>query len=166
MWGGKLRKHWYLNTYRAETDSAIKSYSTLWIEDVGRIGFFPYNISGATGAISYLLCFSEDGQMVYQNPQYNTCFFYTSTESIFNPVKDFKVFPNPVYGELLIEGDFRKEKLVLELYSGKGELVKTECMEGSGNSYRIDIKTLKSGIYFLRVHSTKVKYLEEVIVKK
>lgn len=62
-WGGKLRKHWYLNTYRAENDSADKFYSTLWIEDVGKTGIFTQNINGATGAISYLLCFSEDGQI-------------------------------------------------------------------------------------------------------
>lgn len=163
-WGGKLRKHWYLNTYRAETDSADKHYSTLWIEDVGRPGFFPDNINKPYGAISYLLCFSEDGQMVYKNPQFNTCFL-TSTESISRAGKQNKVYPNPATSELLIEGDFDKEA-VLELYSTQGELVKTECMDGGGSKYRIDIKTLRSGIYVLRVHSTKGKYLEEVIVKK
>lgn len=163
-WGGKLRKHWYLNTYRAENDSADKFYSTLWIEDVGKIGTFTQNINGGSGA-DYLLCFSEDGQIVYQNPQFNTCFL-TSTESISRAGKEYKVYPNPASSELLIEGNFHKEELVLELYSTKGELVKAECMEGGETRYRIDIKTLKSGIYFLRVHSTKGKYLEEVIVKK
>ncbi|MGE5448667.1 MAG: T9SS type A sorting domain-containing protein, partial [Bacteroidales bacterium] len=54
----------------------------------------------------------------------------------------------------------------LELYSVNGELIKTVCLEGSINHYRIDVRNLKSGIYLIRLLSPEGKYAEEVIIKK
>lgn len=164
MWGGKIRKHWYLNPIHAAADSVNEFYSTLWVEDVGQIDFFPHNTSGDTGATSYLLCFTEDGQMVYQNPLYNTC-VYTSTENISNQNKEFKVYPNPVSKELFVEGNFYEKDYSLEMYSINGEMVKTECLESGSHLNRIDMSFLRNGIYVLRLISTSGKFIEEVIIK-
>jgi len=54
----------------------------------------------------------------------------------------------------------------LELYSVKGELVNTECLEGGSNLHRIDVSSLKSGVYVVRLISASGRYSEEVVIKK
>jgi hypothetical protein len=165
LWGGKMRKHWYLNPVHAEGDTVKEWYKTLWIEDVGQIEYFPFNVSGAVGATTRLLCFQENGQQVYQNPEYNTC-FYTSLSDIPNPIKGFKVYPNPVSGELFIQPSSNNDEgFTIEMYSVKGELIKTECLEADSSLHRIDTSSLRNGIYILRLISDSGKYDEKVIVK-
>ena len=166
LWGGKLRKHWYLYPVHAEGDTIREWYKTLWVEGVGQINYFPSNVGVNYGAKLFLLCFEENGQQVYQNPEYNTC-FYTSLDDIPNPDKGFKVYPNPVLGELFIQANSNTtEAYTLEMYSAKGELVKTECLESRSNLHRIDVSSLRNGIYILRLISASGKYVEKVIIKE
>jgi hypothetical protein len=58
------------------------------------------------------------------------------------------------------------EGFTLKLYSIKGELVKTECLDVGMNTYRLDIRTLKNGIYILHLISASGRYAEEVIIKE
>ncbi len=75
-WGGKIRKHWYL------TDSKKNSSkTTVWIEGVGNMNNFTRSTDiNITGGYSSLLCFTEKGAKVFQNPQYNSCYI---SESLF-----------------------------------------------------------------------------------
>jgi len=160
-WGGKLRKHWYLNPISDDT-----FHRTLWIEGVGQINYFISNINGGIGAEPYLLCYSESGQQVYQNPKYNTC-FYTSSGMIKNPRQDFKIYPNPVSAELVVRTTLTDDEgYTLDLYSIKGELIKTKCIEPNNNDLRIDVRNLNSGTYIIRILSTSGKYAEEVFIKE
>jgi hypothetical protein len=78
-WGGKLRKHWYLDTHGHD-----HPHNTVWIEGVGQTGLFTRSTeSGISGASCNLLCFSENGETVFQNPEYNSCWVYiTSAPSV------------------------------------------------------------------------------------
>ena len=166
LWGGKLRKHWYLYPVHAEEDTIKEWYKTLWVEGVGQINYFPSNVGVNYGAKLFPLCFEENGQQVYQNPDYNTC-FYTSLNDIPNLDKGFKVYPNPVSGELFIQPSSNTEEaFTLEMYSVKGELVKTECLEQGSTLHRIDVSSLRNGIYILRLISSSGKYDEKVIIKE
>jgi len=79
----------------------------------------------------------------------------------------FKVYPNPVSGELFIQSSSNiNEGFTLEMYSVKGELVKTECLEPDNTLHRIDTSLLRNGIYILRLISDSGKYDEKVIVKE
>jgi hypothetical protein len=81
-------------------------------------------------------------------------------------VSQFKVFPNPVSGELFIQTNQSvDEDFKFELYSVKGELIRKECLEAERTLYRIDVNSLKDGVYFLRLISVSGKYSEEVIIK-
>jgi hypothetical protein len=160
-WGGKLRKHWYLNPV-----SGPEYYKTVWIEGVGNIRSPILSVNDNVGALSFLLCFFENGQQVYQNPDYNSC-FYTDLNDIPNQDKGFKIFPNPVSGQLFIQSSsIIDETYTLEIYSVKGELVKTECLDPGSNLHRIDTSSLLNGIYILRLISDSGKYDEEVVIKE
>lgn len=160
-WGGKLRKHWYLNPV-----SGDEFHRTVWIEGVGQRNYFISNINGGIGALPFLLCYTENGQLVYQNPEYNTC-FYTSSINTQNPTRGFKVYPNPISGELFIQPTSNiDEGFILELYSVKGELVKKECLDAGSNLHRVNTSSIRNGIYILRMISDSGKYSEEVIIKE
>jgi hypothetical protein len=76
-WGGKMRKHWYF--------VGVEHYSsktTLWIEGVGNKNNFTRSSEvGITGGTSSILCFEENDQLVYQNPQYNDCYINSSVSA-------------------------------------------------------------------------------------
>jgi len=166
LWGGKLRKHWYLYPVHAVGDTIREWNKTLWIEDVGQINYFPSNVGTNYGSKLFLLCFDENNQQIYHNPEYNTC-FYTSLNDIPKPEKGFKVYPNPVSGELFVQMNSPIGKpYTLELYSIKGELIRTECLEAGSMLCRIDTGSLRNGIYILRLISDSGNYDEKVIVKK
>ena len=90
---------------------------------------------------------------------------YTNTNIV--NTKDIGVFPNPFTHELFIQSNSTNEEAyTLELYSVKGELVKTECLDGGTNLHRIDVSSLKRGIYIVRLISASGRYSEEVIIKE
>lgn len=158
--GSVNKKYLYLHLI------VIPSHTLTWVDGVGSL-FHPlipddFWVSGGT---SKLICFEENGVLVYHNPEYKDCFF-TSSINLDDPAGELKVYPNPVSDKLLVEGDFHEKGHSLELYSVNGELVKTECLDSGMNQYRIDVSSLKNGIYILRLTSASGKYEEKVIIKK
>ena len=72
-----MRKHWYF--VGGENN---RTKTTVWIEGVGNINNFTRSSeAGIYGGISYILCFEENGQLVYQNPQYNDCYINISVSA-------------------------------------------------------------------------------------
>jgi hypothetical protein len=166
---GIPRKYFYLTYLEMKTQE-------IWIEGIGSTmgilngGGWGHCVTGG-GMGEALLCFFEGGIKKYQSPEFpNYC--YLSPE-IINGIKSgkaiaqFKVYPNPVSDELLIQPSSNTEEgYTLEMYSVKGELVKTECMEAGITFHRIDASSLRNGIYILRLISDSGKYDEKVIIKE
>lgn len=166
---GVIRKYFYL------TYLEIKSQE-IWIEGIGSTlgilngGGWGHCLTGG-GMGEALLCFFEGGIKEYQSKEFpNYCFLSRDIINGIGPEKNvqhYKVYPNPVSRELFVrfpqinDGDF-----TLEFYSVKGELVKTECLEDGSSLYRIDVSSLKSGVYVLRLISASGRYTEEVIIKE
>jgi len=143
------------------------SHILTWIEGVGSM--FGPNVNDdyfLTSGKSSLVCYEHGGELVYQNPKFNTC-FYTALNDISEPAKGFKVYPNPVSRELFVQPNAPiDEPYTLELYSIKGELIRTECMEAGIKTVDLDVGNLKSGTYILRLISASGKYEENVIIKE
>jgi len=91
MWGNSERKIIYLSSNRY-------SYpQTKWIQGVGQDGYITQSSEiGLTGAFNNILCFHEDGELVYQNPDYNRFYINTNTAvtTLDDQVKLIEVFPN------------------------------------------------------------------------
>lgn len=165
---GISRKHYYLK-YLSGSDTNEE-----WIEGIGS-NFGILNGGGAnhcmTGGGESLLCTYENDAKTYQSSLFpNYCYLSSEIINGIAPEKtvpQYLVYPNPVSRELFVrspqinDGDF-----TLELYTVKGELVKTECLESGSNLHRIDVSSLKSGVYVVRVISASGKYSEEVIIKE
>lgn len=135
-----------------------------WIEGVGsETGLLMELVTGGSQIFS---CCLLNGEELYHNPNYSAC-FYTSTISNKNSDRELKVYPNPVSRELFIQPTSNiEEGFTLEMYSVKGKLVKTECMEAGSTLHQIDTSSLRNGIYILRLISASGKYDEKVIIKE
>jgi hypothetical protein len=161
------RKYFYLTYLKNETNE-------VWIEGIGsNMGILNGGGWGhcAVGGWEALLCCFDTGVKIYQSPESpNYC--YLSPEIINgiesrNAIAQFKVYPNPVSGQLFIQSSSIIDELyTLEIYSVKGELLKTECLDPGSNLYRSDTSSLLNGIYILRLISDSGKFDEEVIIKK
>jgi hypothetical protein len=86
-WGGKLRKHWFFSSHKDAYFDSDKY--TVWIEGVGQTGLLTRSSeNGITGAFNHLLCFSENGEQVYQNPDYSSCWINTTSAPSVESQKD------------------------------------------------------------------------------
>jgi len=163
------RKYFYLTYLDMKTPE-------IWIEGIGstmgvlNAGGWGHCLTGG-GMGEALLCFYEGGLKKYQSTEFpNYC--YLSPEIIDGiapekTVSPFKVYPNPVSGELFIQSNLTiDETYILEIYSVKGELVKTECLQLGSNLHQISMSSLQNGIIILRLISDSGKYSEEVIVRE
>jgi len=91
-WGGKLRKHWYMSSSGFE-----QCGTTVWIEGVGNIDIFLLSTNcNLVGAITSLLCFTENNKLVYQNPEYNDCYINSEVPAN-NPFHEYQtVYSNRI----------------------------------------------------------------------
>jgi hypothetical protein len=89
IWGGEERKHIYLST------PEIPGLQTIWRQGVGQDGLIIRSSEAfIVGAFAKILCFTENNELVYQNPDFNTCYINTTdVTTIEDQAKLIEVFP-------------------------------------------------------------------------
>lgn len=78
------------------------------------------------------------------------------------------VFPNPALNEIFIEtnGDLNGNKLFIELYDETGILVMVQEECSSVEQIKIDVSTIKPGLYFIYIYTNnKALSIGKVIIK-
>lgn len=77
-----------------------------------------------------------------------------------NLVDDFKVYPNPTLGNIIVKGIGIN---TIEVYTVLGEKIKLYRNDENDTSVLIDLKNQKSGVYFLKIHSSNGVFSRKVI---
>ena len=104
-----------------------------------------------------LLCFHQYGELVWQNPEYNTC-SYPNDAVEENKDSEISVYPNPVRDRVVIEGI---EAVEIQVYNTLGQVVKT--VRGTNE---IPVADLPQGVYMLRVTDADGKvYTNKITVR-
>ena len=112
-----------------------------WIEGIGSdLGLLFCGSYYFCGGYYRALCFHQDGELIWQNPEYDACVI-TSVEEIKDKV--ISVYPNPAMETVTIDGVEASE---VQVYNALGQLVKT--VQGSNE---INVSGLPAGIYSIRV---------------
>lgn len=128
-----------------------------WIEGVGSSrGFLNVGVyePGDDGEVFHLLCMHNGDNVIYVNPEYNTCDIDEIEE---NPVADsFDIFPNPANEVVKILNDSNISVTSIEVIDMLGRSVM--CVEDSKD---INVAELPQGEYFVRINAG-----ESVIIKK
>ncbi|MBR3699698.1 MAG: M4 family metallopeptidase [Bacteroidales bacterium] len=136
--GVDRKKFWFGLSYdNMGSPHAIET----WIEGIGSNLGLPWSGWGETYDFnSRLLCFHQNGELVWQDPAYNAC----SPEEVEEVnEKGPSIYPNPVIDKMVIEG---VEAAEVRVYNPFGQLVKTE--KGTNE---IPMSGLPKGIYLLRI---------------
>ena len=104
-----------------------------------------------------MLCFHQYGELVWQNPEYNTCTYpYDAVEE--NKDSEIALYPNPVRDRVVIEGI---EVAEVEVYNTLGQMVKT--IQGTNE---ISVADLPQGVYLLRIADAEGKdYTNKIMIR-
>ena len=137
--GGVDRKKFW---FGLEYDFTGEPYAMeTWIEGIGSdLGLLYCGSYYFCGGYYRALCFHQDGELIWQNPEYDACVI-TSVEEIKDKV--ISVYPNPAMETVTIDGVEASE---VQVYNALGQLVKT--VQGSNE---INVSGLPAGIYSIRV---------------
>jgi len=157
---GRTRKRMFLSC-----DDCGNYQSEIWIEGIGNINptfYFPFERDFVFDGGEYrVLCYSENGALVYQNPAYNDCFYdtiiYLSDKNILEA--EVRTYPNPVSDVLFVDLPSNEEVEVC-LSSMLG--VELFCEKHSGNM-QIEMRQYPEGIYLLQIKSGKGSVAKRIV---
>ncbi len=137
----------------------IITAAEIWIEGIGSdLGLLYSGSAGICGAYYCTLCFHQNDELIWQNPNYDDCTFDAVVENI--GVKKV-LYPNPTRGTIKMEAENIRN---VAIYNDLGEIVfETET---SGNTFEYDFRDKKSGLYIMKVRMSDGSEFTERIVKE
>ena len=132
-----------------------------WVEGIGAMEGLLYschivNAGGIT--LHELLCYHEDGELVWQNSTYNTCLIDPLSIQDNIEASGLQVYPNPARDRVVIEGLETSEVMV---YNALGQVVKTVR-----RTNEVDLSGLVDGVYLLRITDADGKVYTNKITKR
>ena len=132
-----------------------------WVEGIGAMEGLLYschvvNAGGIT--LHELLCYHEDGELVWQNPTYNTCLFDPLGIQDNIEASGLQVYPNPARDRVVVGG---MEAVEVKVYNTSGQMVK--CVRGTNE---IDVEGLAEGVYLVRIMDADGKVYTNKITKR
>jgi hypothetical protein len=142
--GVDRRKFWFGLEYDGLGNPRAKE---TWVEGIGSdYGLLWSGYYGVYDGWHCLLCFHQYGELVWQNPEYNTCSYpYDAVEE--NKDSEISVYPNPVRDRVVIDGI---EVAEVEVYNALGQRAK---MVQSTNE--VNVSGLQEGVYLLFITDAK-----------
>jgi len=138
-----------------------------WIEGIGSVKglFFPllYEFEN----YQHLSCY-EDSNVFWLNPELTSdCFSVGFENTIEKKSAVIYIYPNPsseIINLQIKENEFLN--LELEVYNVTGKLLKRIHLQPFAAEYKLDVKDLKSGMYFIKLVSDKQLIYTEKFIKE
>ena len=132
-----------------------------WKEGIGsNRGILESGTAGYAGGWRWFLCISHNGQLIYMNPNYNTCYLIsTGIEEL--QAKEIEIYPNPSSGKFTLRIPDQIKVNSATIYDFQGQMVdsfdygKTE----------LDLSGLSAGIYLLRLNYNSGKEIRKIIIE-
>ena len=155
---GEKRKHLALRCSFDEDPLHGWGYSN-WIEGLGgERGVYDIYFDECyfDGIVPITLCISRNDTLLYDNPNYDSCWFVT-TATVNIKADIISIFPNPAFDQIQVTGiENQSEKFI---YNLTGEIL----YDGMDNP--IDVHAFPSGMYILEVrrkgdYTTYSKFLK------
>lgn len=141
-------------------DRFILSSNDTIIEGIGNINNVIVPLFSPDGVRSILLCMTTNNNLIYQNPQYQTCdtafSIVLSVNNLNDSDKHFKIYPNPVKAQIIIEFDATgSNNTLIEIKNVLGETVYSKSIKTTGNIQfeNIDLINLSKGTYLVQLKS-------------
>ena len=138
------RKFWFGLEYDGLGNPRAKE---TWVEGIGSdYGLLWSGYYGVYDGWHCLLCFHQYGELVWQNPEYNTCTYpYDAVEE--NKDAEISVYPNPGNDMLNIRSALKNA--FVEVYDMNGRLIHSQAL--TENVTVIDATDWAEGVYVWKV---------------
>jgi hypothetical protein len=151
---GTLRSKYWLSC------KDMPSYHETWIEGIGSSkGIIWSGSTEVVGGWSWLLCMSQDDELVYMNPAFNAC--HLTTGIAHNATAEFRLSPNPANGVLYLENTGKVVIKALSLMDLTGRTIRQYKPEQG----RLDVTGLLPGIYFLKISFADGNMVRKVLIE-
>lgn len=148
------KKYWF-------SCKARPYYHETWIEGIGSDKGICWSGSAAIiGGWFRLLCMSENQEIIYTNPNYESCYIITEINDNDKPV--IQIYPNPVKDKLIIENIKNIEIESISLINLNGQIVKQFNSLGT----QLDISDISSGLFFLKITYKNGELIEKIMIEK
>ena len=133
-----------------------------WIENIGSSSglFYPcgYILAGSNRK---LLCYFEDNELIYKNPEYSECYYDSNATSVQTiEIDDYNVCPNPV-DDILTVSSLNNTALRIEIFDISGKKVYSKIYDDA-----IDVSCFSKGLYLLKVYDENESVSVFKIIKK
>jgi hypothetical protein len=165
----KLYSEFYSNlqvvedTYYTEIDGVIRNIIQFeggnWIEGIGtNRGLFMEVLTNVSNYWTYLECFELDGSPIFSASGADQGCLLSASNGSSN--SDIVIFPNPASGEVKIQGLDRIDSY--QLIDQTGRIIREE---NSGLNLELNFSGTATGIYVLRIQSTKGWSVHRLMLK-
>lgn len=150
--GGVDRKMYW---FGLEYDYIGEPYATeTWIEGIGsNLGLLYSGTAHYVGGYSVALCFHQNGDLIWQNPEYGYCTYEVVED---NKDSEISIYPNPVKDIVVIEG---VEAFEVHVFNSLGQLIK-ETKENI-----LDLSDQEAGTYIIKVITPSGTITKQIIKK-
>lgn len=156
---GKTYKKHVLEYY--EEGMPLGFYET-WIEGIGsELGLLNSGSLFLVGGRYNLLCYYEDEDLIWQNPDFNSCYMGTDGVEENSAKTWISIHPNPTTGMIVVSGKNLKQVEVVNIL---GQRMATA--QGKDETLQIDIANLPSGVYFVDITDSKGRKCVRKVVKE
>jgi hypothetical protein len=155
---GNARQRFWLSV----SDGNYTAYEN-WIEGIGsNRGILTSGSEYFVGGHYWLLCMSQNSELIYMNPYYNDCSLYSAVGQLKNPV--LTLFPNPATGRVnIVDYGMLTGDITVIIYDNKGvEVMRTRFSESRDSG--IDVSSLTPGLYYVKIKSDKETEMHKLII--
>ena len=134
-----------------------------WIEGVGssrgfmHVGLWEADHS-SDGEMYHLLCYHVDDDVIYVNPEYNTCDIDDVEENMTE--KGISIYPNPAKDIVILQNDNNINISGIEIVDLTGRVVMSTT-----NIEKIDISELPEGQYFIKING-ETTFMKKLFIQK
>ncbi len=132
-----------------------------WIEGIGsNFGILQSGSSMVVGWYTRFLCMSEDGELIYMNPDYSSCYLVsTNIEEIH--YSRIQVYPNPTKDIIHIKNSENVKIESISIIDLNGQ----NLLEFEKDRNELDLSGLSSGIYLLKLTYQKGEVYRKIIIE-
>jgi hypothetical protein len=155
---GNARQRFWLSV----GDENYTAYEN-WIEGIGsNRGILTSGSEYFVGGHDWLLCMSQNNELIYMNPYYNDCSLYSAVGQMKDPV--LTLFPNPATGRVnIVDYSMLTGDIIVIIYDNKGvEVMRTKFSESRDSG--IDVSSLPPGLYYVKIKSDKDTEMHKLII--
>ncbi len=145
---------------------AQPDYRETWIEGIGSNKGIVWSGSAfITGGWYWLLCTTENGGSTYMNPNFNTCYFLSTSIAERESLK-FNIYPNPANTWVAFDYTLplHETQGTIEITDNLGRTIHTIDITQQQGQYVLDTRNYKAGVYYYTLKCGTLQQSGKLIV--